>query len=823
METRFFKSLKGFSSLSCIVPAIFMMVLYILFLPIETYAQETPEEWAAKAQQYLNSDPPEYYNAADAYVNAGEAALDLEDYESAEDYFEEALSISLPRDFHSISGEAYDGLGKVESERGNFSKALDYHLEAAAKFLEGEDFMGAGWAYIDAGSVAWEGGDATTALSWLEEAAKTFLKDDIFANAGFAYILCGWMMVEQKEYERAIDYYMEAVNVSIEGENNRNAAVAYDGAGNAAKANMDCTLALEYWEKAKDYYEMIEESYTIPSCGLEIVIDRPEKEETFVQGEAVTIQGKVLYAGNPVVPTDSKIYYELVVPDNHAPRSGRFQSGVTDESGGFLVRSFAGWNLGEYELILQANYTVESDQKKVSASSSVNFNVVIPELSDPAPQISQITEIYNQTIPEGPIRTDMSAQNYLDELYIMKEEKEFKAIFTEDEFGYLHNTWLAETIFDEEAYFTCAGYQDQVRQMLDLIRFHEDEGVSQLLHGLDYAPIYRGIEEFEVWGRNMDIQYHAAVVLYPIGKDWKTDPHSMVFDPWFQQRPVTYPMDQWRTIDTWGLIPWFPGIIPTENMNPEENIWFGYPLSGSVICSSFNFTTSQVVKGLNYKVALHCPVSLLVTDSAGNRMGVLPDGNFVQEFLGNIYCVDRGEDDYHWYVELPDDNYDLTITGESGGTFHLTITGEGVEGEYLYYGAQPIADDAQATIHLGPGVLRPDLILPDGTVIQPEDTTSTGRSDKVSYEGESLINFPNPFHDLTNITYHLSAATFVKIHIYNTTGQLIRTWIHEHQPSGKHHVIWDGKNYEGKTVDSGVYITRIVTSYGSVTHKMILL
>jgi len=821
------KALNYFNRLRTVVLVLLTTGLYSLFIPVEIYAQETPEEWVALAQQYLNSNPPEYENAADAYVCAGDAALDLEpkDVEAAEGYFEEALKISLSRDFHSISGRAYDGLGEVESEKGDYTKAIEYHLEAAKKFLEVEDYYGAGWAYLYAGRDAGENGDVTAAISWLEEASMNFLRGDYYANAGFAYMLIGWMMVVKEEYEKAIGYYMEAVEISIEGEVDLNAAAAYAAAGDAAKANLDCTTANTYWEKAKEYYDKIGKPYTIPSCELEIIIENPGEDSTFIQGEVIHLEGKVLYAETQVAPSNSKVKYEIVVPDCNTHQKGREKYTDTDESGNFSVMSFAGWNMGKYQLVVSAEYMIESEQREVSASTTVSFNVVKPELSDDlSAQLANILNHYYQAIAEGPIRTNPEAQDYLNALTICQIVGGYENICGEDKYGSLHNMFLVNS-YDSKVNFTCVGYQSQVLKLLDKIRYNEDINVRNWLSGLDYTPISRGINVLREFG------FHVAVALYRIGFDWKSDQHTIILDPWYNQKPTVYSINDWCLMGVWALpllapkFPWIPQISSQfeEITDITENIWEGYPLTGNVICSSFTSYGNVYEPLLKYKVMINCPVTLLVTDSLGNQMGVLPDKSLIQDFAGSMYCSSDEGEVSGWYIELPDYTYDLTITGESDGEFHVSITGEGVGGEYLYYGAQTITENGQATIHLGSGILKPDLVLPDGTLIQPLEVTSGTGNSKVIPEGESIMNYPNPFTDLTHITYKLHENTFVKIDIYNTTGKLIRTLVQEHKPSGQYTVIWNGKNHLGRTVDSGIYFGRIITNYRSETQKMILM
>ena len=66
-------------------------------------------------------------------------------------------------------------------------------------------------------------------------------------------------------------------------------------------------------------------------------------------------------------------------------------------------------------------------------------------------------------------------------------------------------------------------------------------------------------------------------------------------------------------------------------------------------------------------------------------------------------------------------------------------------------------------------------------------------------------NYPNPFNPTTTITYDLPHPTRVELSIYNMKGQRIRTLVQGDQEAGTHQIIWDGKNFSGERVASGVY------------------
>ncbi|MCC7431559.1 SBBP repeat-containing protein, partial [bacterium] len=84
-------------------------------------------------------------------------------------------------------------------------------------------------------------------------------------------------------------------------------------------------------------------------------------------------------------------------------------------------------------------------------------------------------------------------------------------------------------------------------------------------------------------------------------------------------------------------------------------------------------------------------------------------------------------------------------------------------------------------------------------------------------------NFPNPFNPNTTISYTLAKTNNVKLEVYNTNGELVRTLVSEKQNAGSHTSNWNGKDERGNTVSSGVYFYRLATGSFTQTNKMVLL
>jgi len=84
-------------------------------------------------------------------------------------------------------------------------------------------------------------------------------------------------------------------------------------------------------------------------------------------------------------------------------------------------------------------------------------------------------------------------------------------------------------------------------------------------------------------------------------------------------------------------------------------------------------------------------------------------------------------------------------------------------------------------------------------------------------------NYPNPFNPSTTIRYELPEGSNVIIKIYNLLGIEIRKLVSEFQPAGFKTIYWDGKDKNGNSVDSGMYLYTFKSNNFSQTKKMLVI
>jgi hypothetical protein len=141
-----------------------------------------------------------------------------------------------------------------------------------------------------------------------------------------------------------------------------------------------------------------------------------------------------------------------------------------------------------------------------------------------------------------------------------------------------------------------------------------------------------------------------------------------------------------------------------------------------------------------------------------------------------------------------------------------------------------------ARVAIPPESYSVEMILPQGSNYIPHDQIDLELQSDTSFVfilrtrsgpfPERLLlrqNAPNPFNDYTVIRYFLFEESAVKISIFNSLGQKIKSFDPGDVKIGENLIIWDGTDDGGKGVSSGVYFYRIESSFGDKNRKMLLI
>jgi uncharacterized repeat protein (TIGR02543 family) len=91
-------------------------------------------------------------------------------------------------------------------------------------------------------------------------------------------------------------------------------------------------------------------------------------------------------------------------------------------------------------------------------------------------------------------------------------------------------------------------------------------------------------------------------------------------------------------------------------------------------------------------------------------------------------------------------------------------------------------------------------------------------------EFELVQNFPNPFNSSTSLSVKLPRDANVKLNIYNSLGQLVKTVAEGTYTAGTHTFLWDGTDASGSITSTGIYFYRLLEGAMLLqTKKMIMI
>ena len=83
------------------------------------------------------------------------------------------------------------------------------------------------------------------------------------------------------------------------------------------------------------------------------------------------------------------------------------------------------------------------------------------------------------------------------------------------------------------------------------------------------------------------------------------------------------------------------------------------------------------------------------------------------------------------------------------------------------------------------------------------------RNTAIPVDFDLAQNYPNPFNPSTRIIYQIPRTSLVNLAIFNMIGQEVIKLVDGHQQAGDYEVEWEGVDFGGRNVNSGVYFARM--------------
>jgi len=72
-----------------------------------------------------------------------------------------------------------------------------------------------------------------------------------------------------------------------------------------------------------------------------------------------------------------------------------------------------------------------------------------------------------------------------------------------------------------------------------------------------------------------------------------------------------------------------------------------------------------------------------------------------------------------------------------------------------------------------------------------------------------LRNYPNPFNPSTTISFFIQQSGIVELAVYNQKGQKVKILLDQVMDKGNNEITWSGKNEQGESCSSGIYLIKL--------------
>ena len=230
--------------------------------------------------------------------------------------------------------------------------------------------------------------------------------------------------------------------------------------------------------------------------------------------------------------------------------------------------------------------------------------------------------------------------------------------------------------------------------------------------------------------------------------------------------------------------------------------------------------------------------------SSGSDCAWIDDITFPISASGEIAIIYVPQTEFNFLELHPNDQVSADIVINNVGTVELTGTISYPSVMNLFYNGFPVENDHNFSIPVGEAriytltytapetAVNLDLQLiitsndiNNSPIIIPIHITTVPNNDPATIPVVTSLegNYPNPFNPETAINFSLKESGKVRINIYNLKGQLVRQLLDTELPAGRHQIVWNGKDNQGRSVSSGIYLYRMEAKGYTNTKKMMLM
>lgn len=158
----------------------------------------------------------------------------------------------------------------------------------------------------------------------------------------------------------------------------------------------------------------------------------------------------------------------------------------------------------------------------------------------------------------------------------------------------------------------------------------------------------------------------------------------------------------------------------------------------------------------------------------------------------------------------------------TAGTYQATTNSAGAYSLIVPVGSYSVSVSAEdyKTVTVNNVVVSPNQNTTLDIVLDP-----LASEDELSPVTATALkgNSPNPFNPTTTIYYDILEPCKVRLDVYNIKGQKVRSLLDESKSSGRHSIVFEARDANGKALSSGIYFYRFTAGKYHATRKMLLM
>lgn len=201
--------------------------------------------------------------------------------------------------------------------------------------------------------------------------------------------------------------------------------------------------------------------------------------------------------------------------------------------------------------------------------------------------------------------------------------------------------------------------------------------------------------------------------------------------------------------------------------------------------------------------------------------GAVPANSTSERIAGNIF----DESGKPITVNLYPQNTSYSLTAnlyDKTGTLLSTINGTGnltlnytptSTGFYTIKVKNTISTNPAQTVYVKTTYTAPKVANTSSYV----STIPSSSSALIGNKNISISSYPDPFIKSTTISYKLIKGDFINLSVYDMQGKMVNGFVNQYVDAGNYTVTFNAGH-----LPTGVYVVRVTSSAGVITHKMVL-